>query len=129
MAAPQSGQQAMDQTLAQVRGADIERRRRLDASRQAPNACGAPTACYTPSDRDTNSHRFNGRTLWNPKDAHEDRFVPYPMACIGHRHASGGKAMDRCAGEIHATVLERWWGIDSRPVLAGRFPTLPVLHV
>lgn len=29
---------------------------------------------------------------------------------------------------VYATVLERWWGIDSRPVLAGRFPTLPVLH-
>lgn len=28
---------------------------------------------------------------------------------------------------LYATVLDRWWGIDSRSVLAGRFDTLPVL--
>ena len=29
---------------------------------------------------------------------------------------------------IYATVLERWWGIASQPVLGGRFSTLPVLR-
>ena len=27
----------------------------------------------------------------------------------------------------YATFLERWWGIDSRPILGGRFDTLPFL--
>ena len=29
---------------------------------------------------------------------------------------------------VYATVLEHWWGIDSRPVLGQRFPLLPVLR-
>lgn len=29
---------------------------------------------------------------------------------------------------VYATVLEHWWGIDSRPVLNQRFPLLPVLR-
>lgn len=29
---------------------------------------------------------------------------------------------------VYATVLEHWWGIDSRPVLDRRFPLLPVLR-
>jgi uncharacterized protein (DUF1501 family) len=29
---------------------------------------------------------------------------------------------------VYATVLERWWGIASQPVLGGRFATLPVLR-
>ncbi|MGN6580527.1 MAG: DUF1501 domain-containing protein [Bordetella sp.] len=30
---------------------------------------------------------------------------------------------------VYATVLEHWWGIDSRPVLNQRFPLLPLLRV
>ena len=29
---------------------------------------------------------------------------------------------------VYATVLEHWWGIDSRPTLGQRFPLLPVLR-
>jgi len=47
-------------------------------------------------------------------------------------------ALDRLDGEgnlphavdfrgYYATFLERWWGVDSRPVLGGRFDTLPIL--
>jgi len=47
-------------------------------------------------------------------------------------------ALDRLDGEgnlphavdfrgYYATFLERWWGVDSRTVLGGRFETLPVL--
>jgi uncharacterized protein (DUF1501 family) len=47
-------------------------------------------------------------------------------------------ALDRLDGEgnlphavdfrgYYATFLERWWGIDSRAVLGGRFDTLPIL--
>ena len=47
-------------------------------------------------------------------------------------------ALDRLDGEgnlphavdfrgYYATFLERWWGVDSRTVLGGRFDTLPVL--
>ena len=47
-------------------------------------------------------------------------------------------ALDRLDGEgnvphavdfrgYYATFLERWWGIDSRSVLGGRFDTLPIL--
>ena len=47
-------------------------------------------------------------------------------------------ALDRLDGEgnlahavdfrgYYATFLERWWGVDSKPVLGGRFDTLPLL--
>jgi uncharacterized protein (DUF1501 family) len=47
-------------------------------------------------------------------------------------------ALDRLDGEgnlphavdfrgYYATFLERWWGIDSRAVLGGRFDILPIL--
>lgn len=29
---------------------------------------------------------------------------------------------------VYATVLERWWGLDSRNVLGGRFETLPIIR-
>lgn len=29
---------------------------------------------------------------------------------------------------VYATILEHWWGVDSRPILLGRYPTLPVLR-
>ncbi|MFT4066500.1 DUF1501 domain-containing protein [Paraburkholderia sp.] len=29
---------------------------------------------------------------------------------------------------LYATVLDRWWSIDSRPVLGGRFSTMPVIR-
>lgn len=28
---------------------------------------------------------------------------------------------------LYATVLERWWGMDSQPVLAGRFAPLDLI--
>jgi len=29
---------------------------------------------------------------------------------------------------VYATALERWWGLDSRGVLGGRFTTLPIIR-
>jgi uncharacterized protein (DUF1501 family) len=31
-------------------------------------------------------------------------------------------------GSVYATVLERWWGVDSAAVLGGRFDTLPIIR-
>jgi len=62
---------------------------------------------------------------------------------LGGRVAGGfygeAPALDRLGGDgnvghaidfraVYATVLERWWGVPSQPVLGGRYPAVPFLR-
>ena len=47
---------------------------------------------------------------------------------LGRLSPDGNPAFALDFRSVYATVLDRWWGVDSRSVLGGRFETLPLLR-
>src|SRR5262252_58802 len=47
---------------------------------------------------------------------------------LGRLSPDGNPAFALDFRSVYATVLDRWWGVDARSVLGGRFPTLPLLR-